>query len=283
MSNIVKVPFHGDELLAAQDEGGVWVPLKRMCEALGVSMQGQHARLQTKAWATIKPILTVGDDGKDREMFALHLDSVPMWLATIEPSRVDESVRAKLVVYQRECAAVLRDHFFGRRDLAPAPAVDALAIVRAVGEQLASALVEMNERAERRAAALELRILDTIDRRFSTLAESTPLNGTIGRTGALRIRAALRTYADLFTGEERRSTAWKSCHKRADNELRKSVSFTIRAWGLMPATKDVDATARLEDMTRTAREVAHQRQSIRAKQMGINFEPSNGGGNGEAA
>jgi hypothetical protein len=282
MSNIVKVPFHGDELLAAQDERGVWVPLKRMCEALGLQPHGQSEKLKTKPWAVTQMICATGPDGKTYETLSLHLDSVPMWLATIEPSRVDESVRAKLVVYQRECAAVLRDHFFGRRDVAHSTPFDAVSIVRAIGEQFAAALVEMNERAERRAATLELRILDTIDRRFTAIADGTPLNGTIGRTGALRVRAALREYADMFTGEERRSTAWKSCHKRADNELRKSVSFTIRAWGLMPATKDVDTAARLDDMLRTAREVAHQRQAIRAKQMGINFEPSNNGDRGAA-
>jgi antirepressor protein len=56
----------------------------------------------------------------------LHLDSMPMWLATVEPNRVAPDVRPKLVRYQNECAQVLHDHFFGR------PPEDAiLAIVQA--------------------------------------------------------------------------------------------------------------------------------------------------------
>jgi hypothetical protein len=49
----------------------------------------------------------------------LHLDSFPMWLATIESSRVAEHVRPKLVKYQKECARVLRDHFFGTQVVTP--------------------------------------------------------------------------------------------------------------------------------------------------------------------
>ena len=42
-------------------------------------------------WATTAFNAVVGADGKNREMFMLHLDSLPMWLATIEPSRVSAS------------------------------------------------------------------------------------------------------------------------------------------------------------------------------------------------
>jgi hypothetical protein len=38
-----------------------------------------------------------------------------MWLATIDTNRVAEHARAKLELYQNECAKVLHDHFFGRR------------------------------------------------------------------------------------------------------------------------------------------------------------------------
>jgi hypothetical protein len=36
-----------------------------------------------------------------------------MWLATIDVSRVAESVRPKRVRYQKKCAQVQRDHYFG--------------------------------------------------------------------------------------------------------------------------------------------------------------------------
>lgn len=113
MTALVEVPFHGDKLQAVQATGSVWVVVRRVCEALGIDESGQRQKLKEKAWATTELISAVAEDGKVREAFAIHLDSLPMWLATIEPSRVRPEVRAKLIAYQRECARVLRDHFFG--------------------------------------------------------------------------------------------------------------------------------------------------------------------------
>jgi hypothetical protein len=89
----------------------------------------KHAsKLRAKAWATTTLKVAVAEDGRSREMFALHIDSVPMWLATIEPSRVSEATRAKLSRYQCEAARVLAAHFLPRtqpppsgRELPPDP------------------------------------------------------------------------------------------------------------------------------------------------------------------
>jgi len=59
--------------------------------------------------------------GRDQQAWCLHLDCVAMWLATIETSRVAESLRPKLERYQIECARVLNEHFFGKPAAAPDP------------------------------------------------------------------------------------------------------------------------------------------------------------------
>ena len=116
------VRFDGNDLMAARDDDGktVWVVVKRVCEALGLDPDGQRRKLQDKAWATTEFISAVAEDGKSREMFCISLKSLPMWLATIEPSRVAEEVRPKLAVYQQKCADVLADYFLGTADAAPA-------------------------------------------------------------------------------------------------------------------------------------------------------------------
>lgn len=106
-----RVPFRGGFIEAAQLDGEVWVPIRPVCEALGVSQQGQLAKLRAKPWATIKMIFTVADDGKARQLAAVDLRSLPLWLATIEPSRVKPEARPALVAYQREAAEVLYRHF----------------------------------------------------------------------------------------------------------------------------------------------------------------------------
>lgn len=121
--SIVAVPFHGTTIDAVPDaRGDVFVSIRRVCDALGVDYSGQLAKLKTKPWATVGFISMVAGDGRDREQAFIDLDGLPMWLATIEPARVAERVRPMLVLYQREAARVLRDHFFGAR-----PHRDALA------------------------------------------------------------------------------------------------------------------------------------------------------------
>ncbi len=112
MSMLITVPFHGDTIDTTQDDEGVWVGLRRACKGLGVSFQGQVAKLRDKEWATLKTVLTVAEDGRRREVMMIHLDSLPMWLATIESGRVKPASRPKVIRYQKECARVLRDHFF---------------------------------------------------------------------------------------------------------------------------------------------------------------------------
>lgn len=119
-NELVQVPFHGDVIEAAQDgNGDVWVPLKRPCESVGVAPNGQIEKLKAKAWAVGKMILSTASDGKSYEMYALRLDCLPMWLATIDASRVKKELRAKLELYQKEAAHVLADHFLPCRPKQP--------------------------------------------------------------------------------------------------------------------------------------------------------------------
>jgi len=126
--NIERVPFHGDTIQAVRDERGVWVPLRPVCDNVTIDGRAQQQRLQRQPWATACMIHAVGDDGRKREMFCVHLESLPMWLATIEPSRVKAAVRPKLVRYQCEARDVLARHFLTAQPKAepsPAPQVSA--------------------------------------------------------------------------------------------------------------------------------------------------------------
>ncbi len=93
---MIQVPFHGDVIEAKQDGADVWVPLKRPCEALGLLPHGQAEKLKDMPWANTQMICVLDAAGRKFEMFALHLKSFPMWLATINPRKVKAEVRAKL-------------------------------------------------------------------------------------------------------------------------------------------------------------------------------------------
>ena len=125
-ASVVYVPFHQTQLTALRDGERVLVPLVPVCDALGLNTNGQVQRLRRATWACITHAqVQLPDDAQRREVACLDLDALPMWLATIDTGRVRENARPKLVLYQREAAKVLREHFFPRQAPAaePAPAL----------------------------------------------------------------------------------------------------------------------------------------------------------------
>jgi len=121
-TSIVSVPFHGDEIQAVRDGERVFVVVKRLCESLAIDADSQRKRLSDPErcpWAVTVVMTATGSDGKSYEMLCLDLESLPMWLATIDASRVKSEAREKLVEYQCECARALRDHFFRPKFISP--------------------------------------------------------------------------------------------------------------------------------------------------------------------
>jgi len=112
-NEIVRVDFYGGEIEAVQEDGKIWVSVRRCCESLGIDVEGQRKKLKEKDWAVTEFMSATGPDGKSYQTFMIDLDSFPMWLGTIEASRVKEEARQMLVRYQKKAAKVLRDYFFG--------------------------------------------------------------------------------------------------------------------------------------------------------------------------
>lgn len=110
-TSLARVPFRGGFIEAAQLDGEVFVPIRPLCDALGLAVQRQLAKLKAKPWAVITLKVMTGADGKAYRMAAVDLRSLPLWLATIEPSRVKPEARPALVAYQREACDVLYRHF----------------------------------------------------------------------------------------------------------------------------------------------------------------------------
>jgi hypothetical protein len=115
-NQITRINFYGGELEAIKDGENVWVSVRRCCESLGIDADAQQRKLRDTGrapWACTA-MMTVQVGGQGRSLFMLHLDSLPMWLVTIDTGRVSQDIRDLLVRYQKEAAQVLRDHFFGK-------------------------------------------------------------------------------------------------------------------------------------------------------------------------
>ena len=110
MGQIVTVDFHGDELFGFEREGVIHVALKPIVTALGIDWSSQLHRLRRDPVLSEGVVVMTTPHGP--EMVCLRLDLVNGWLFTIDASRVrGDAVREKVLVYQRECFAVLARHF----------------------------------------------------------------------------------------------------------------------------------------------------------------------------
>jgi len=74
---LVKINFYGDKLEAVEEDGKVWASLIRFSDNLGIDPDGQRCKLKDKAWATIVTVTMVAEDGKQREVTMIDLDTLP--------------------------------------------------------------------------------------------------------------------------------------------------------------------------------------------------------------
>jgi hypothetical protein len=114
MGEIVTVNFRGDELYGFKQDDGVFVALKPIVEALGMSWVGQNERVNRD------PVLSKGirvmripfGRGGAQEATCIKMERLNGWLFGIDTNRIkDQTVRERVILYQEECYDVLYQHF----------------------------------------------------------------------------------------------------------------------------------------------------------------------------
>lgn len=105
------------DIVATSDEQKL-VPIKPICEALGIAFERQSVKL--KEHPILAPTVTlavmVANDGKSREMICLPMKYIFGWLFTVNPANVNEDARDNLIRYQKECYDALYNHFTARTE-----------------------------------------------------------------------------------------------------------------------------------------------------------------------
>ncbi|MGH3827533.1 MAG: phage antirepressor N-terminal domain-containing protein [Pseudonocardiaceae bacterium] len=110
-TEIVRVPFHGTELLTVETNGKPHIVLRPAIEALGLDFSTQRAKLRSRSWAVMGLCPTTGSDGKTYQMVTVDVRTFLMLLATVDENRVAQHLQRLLVAYQSEVADVIEAYW----------------------------------------------------------------------------------------------------------------------------------------------------------------------------
>jgi hypothetical protein len=163
------VDFYGDEITAALIEVNgqqkVCIPLKPICDFLGVNWDAQRQRINRdpvlseviQGAVVITAPSPTGRGGGPQEMLCLPLEYLNGWLFGINAKRVKEEIQERLIRYQKECYSVLAAAFL---PTVSAPAENAtihtLTQIREMGLAIAHIAEQQME--------IERRVTSTADR-----------------------------------------------------------------------------------------------------------------------
>jgi len=123
------VPFYGHDLVAVRlPDGQIAAVLRWLCDGLGVNIQSQMRHIRGRAVLAEGLVsVRIDTEGGPQTMPALTLDVLPGWLFSVDERRVKPEARADVVLFQRECAKVLADHFTRKHPPALPAAADTTA------------------------------------------------------------------------------------------------------------------------------------------------------------
>lgn len=102
-----------DSKILVIENGQKLVPVKPICEALGVQYPSQKEKIEKDEIlsSVVRLSRTTGADGKQYEMFCLPLKFIFGWLFTINPANVKEEAREAVIEYKLSCYNALYQSF----------------------------------------------------------------------------------------------------------------------------------------------------------------------------
>ena len=112
MNLTFKIDFYGWKIPVIKDSGFFWIPVKPVCQDMGIKYDSQISKLKASKVMSTTPLKGVSSDRKKRIMICIRKDHFGFWLATINPERVNnpKSVE-RILLYQREACMVLDNYF----------------------------------------------------------------------------------------------------------------------------------------------------------------------------
>lgn len=108
----ISVPGTDRTIAAALVNGEPHVSLRHCCDAIGISVESQRAKLRSRSWArTTQWVAQLPGDTQAREYTMIDRRTMTMWLGGIDENRVNEEARPVLIAFQAEAADALDAYF----------------------------------------------------------------------------------------------------------------------------------------------------------------------------
>ena len=143
LARFEEIRFDNDQFLAVILEGdGVAVPVRTICQALGLDIDSQSTKLREhEVLSQGLRVVRVPRGRQLTSVVAILHKYIPFWLATIVPGQVKAAARPKLIRYQIELVDILAALYGG--ELRMALPVTADATLAALQQRVADALLEV--------------------------------------------------------------------------------------------------------------------------------------------
>ena len=238
------VVFYDDEITAvvvaqAGGERVVYVPLRPICDYLGLDWSGQRQRINRDpvlADAVSGVVVTptpLGDNpfANPQEMLCIPLDYLNGWLFGVNANRVKADVREKLIAYQRDCYRVLARHFTAVSTSSSTGST--LAQVRAMGLAIAQMAEEQME-FDRRLSGTETAVTGLDERLHVLEVKLSPPEHAVTDEQASQISQAVKAVA-VVLGKQSKRNEFGAIY----GELYRK--FGISSYKLLPASIFEDA------------------------------------------
>ncbi|ELS8946854.1 phage antirepressor N-terminal domain-containing protein [Vibrio fluvialis] len=107
MPKQVTVPFHGSNLFIVEHNGEPFTPMRPIVEGMGMDWASQFKKLKTNSsrWGVV--VMTIPSVDRNNAVTCIPLRKLFGWLQTLQPNRIREDIRDKVIQYQNECDDVL--------------------------------------------------------------------------------------------------------------------------------------------------------------------------------
>ncbi|MGO9571033.1 MAG: phage antirepressor N-terminal domain-containing protein [Desulfomonilaceae bacterium] len=140
-SNPQTVDFLGYEIdLIKDDAANLYVPLKRLCEVLGIDHRWQIQKARNKGEFDGMILSVPVQRGRQRKMFCMPVKKLYSWLFRVDPNIVRPEILPRLLDYQEEAGQQLGHRL--QYGISINPLMEAEKIEKALRESLARAMEE---------------------------------------------------------------------------------------------------------------------------------------------